>query len=510
MGPTESGSEGGTNPDTPEPPRGDVDREADAAEPSTTDLRHRAARGLVSVALRTVFVRAIGFLGVVVIAPLLGPSDYGIVALGLTITIVGYFFADGGLNPGLIGREEPPSKAELQAVAGFQLLVTGTITAIVCAIGLPQGTGGAAIALMSIALMPGTLRVPGVIMAERQLHYSVIVRAEVTEAMIYSCAAVGLVLLGFGVIGVGVAAILRSVVGTTIIVAFGDVGLVRPRLNLRLLLPTMRFGVFFQGAWLATILRDQGLNVLLASIAGTAALGAWSLANRLLVVLTLLFESAWRVALPGFARLTEAGESPSHLLERGLSFAATSTGFAVAGMVAATPAAVPALFGGDWDATISALPWIAGGSMIALPLVTVLATLLWVRGDSERVFYMAAPAIVVTLALGAILSAPLGAVGAGIAYFAGQALLLCTCIYQARELFGWAAAGHIVVPTLSAAAAATVGWLVAITLTPQWIAAIAAAIAAIGIYAALVAVFDHAAMARVLNVLRQSLRPAAT
>ncbi len=72
----------------------------------------------------------------------------------------------------------------------------------------------------------------------------------------------------------------------------------------------MRFGLFFQGAWLGTILRDQGLNVLVASIAGTAALGAWALAQRLLVVLNVLFESAWRVALPGFARLTEAGESP--------------------------------------------------------------------------------------------------------------------------------------------------------------------------------------------------------
>lgn len=510
MDPTESESDGETHPNTPEPSRPDVDRGTSTAEPSITDLRHRAARGLVSVALRTVFVRTIGFLGVVVIAPLLGPSDYGIVALGLTITIVGYFFADGGLNPGLIGREEPPSKAELRAVAGFQLLVTGTIAAAVCAIGLPQGTGGAAVALMAIALIPAILRVPGVIMAERNLHYSVIVRAEIVEAVIYACVAIGLVLLGLGVIGVGLAAILRSVVGTTIIVVFGDVGLMKPKLDFRLLLPTMRFGVFFQGAWLATILRDQGLNVLLASVAGTAALGAWSLANRLLVVLTLLFESAWRVALPGFARLTEAGEPPSRLLESGLSFAATSTGFAVAGMVAATPAAVPALFGTGWEATVNALPWVAAGSMIALPLVTVLATLLWVRGDSERVFYMATPAIAVTLALGAYLSSPLGAVGAGIAYFVGQAFLLGTFVYQARELFGWAAAGHIAVPTLSAAVAATVGWFVAITVTPQWIAAIAAAMSAIGLYAALVAVFDRAAMARVLNVLRQSLRPAAT
>jgi O-antigen/teichoic acid export membrane protein len=272
----------------------------------------------------------------------------------------------------------------------------------------------------------------------------------------------------------------------------------------------MRFGLFFQGAWLATILRDQGLNVLLVTIAGTAALGAWALAQRLLIVLTLLFESAWRVALPGFARLTEAGEPGARLLERGLSFAATSSGAMVVVVVGATPAIVPALFGDDWSATVSTLPWLAAGMMVAVPLITVLGSLLWARGEAEKVFYMAAPAIAITLVLGAALAVPLGALGAAIGYFVGQVILMLACIYRARELFGRGAATQIAVPTLSAAAGGGIGWLLAVSVDPAWAGAISGAAGALGIYALLMVTLDRPAMRRLLSVLRQSVRPATT
>ena len=493
--------------DTSKGPGGEAPGET-ASE--TTHLRHRAARGLVTVGLRTLLIRSVGFLGVIVVAPLLGPDDYGVVAIGVTITIAGKFLADGGLNAGFIARERPPDRGELRALAAFQLVVTGTVTAAVTALAVWQGPRGEAVTLMTAALVIDSLRVPSVIVAERELNYRAIIRADVIEAFVYVGAAVGLVVAGFGVVGVGAATVLRSLVGTTVMVSLGDVGLVRPELNFAALRPTMRFGLFFQGAWLATILRDQGLNVLLVAIAGTAALGAWALAQRLLIIFTLLFESAWRVALPGFARLTEAGESGARLLERGLSFAATSSGAMVAVVVGATPAAVPALFGESWTETVSTLPWLAGGMMIAVPLVTVLGSLLWARGEAEKVFYMAAPAIAVTLALGALLAGPLGALGAGIGYFVGQVVLMLACVYRAREAFGRGAATQIAVPTLSAAAAGGIGWLVAISVAPEWAGAISGAASALGIYSVLIVTLDRPAMRRLLSVLRQSLRPATT
>lgn len=477
--------------------------------PRTAQLRHRAARGLVTVGLRTVLIRAMSFVGVIVIAPLLGPSNYGVVAIGLIITVVGKFFADGGLNPGFIGRKERPSEDELQALSAFQLLVTSTMALGVAAVALGHGERGDAITVMAFALVIDALRVPAVIMAERDLDYGLLVRAEVLEALVYTILAIGLVVAGFGVLGVGLATVLRSLTGTGVIVSFADVGLVRPKWNFSLLRATMRFGLFFQAAWFATILRDGGLSVLLAGIAGTAALGAWTLAQRLLMMLTMLFEAAWRVALPGLARLMEAGEPPRELLERGLSFAATGSGFPVVGLVGSAPALVPALFGAKWGATVIVLPWVAGGAMIGVPLATVLGTLLWARGEAEKVVRMAVPAVAVTLALAALLVHPLGALGAAVSYFVGQCVFMAASTYYARDLFGKAAFMHVAVPTLAAAAGGATGWLVAVSIPNEWAGAVGAAAAALLLYATLVITFDRAGMLRVMNVLRQSLRPAA-
>jgi O-antigen/teichoic acid export membrane protein len=192
----------GEPPDTSKEARGE---NPDEVPSTTTQLRHRAARGLVTVGLRSLLVRSVGFLGVIVVAPLLGPDDYGVVAIGITITVAGKFLADGGLNAGFIARERPPDREELRALAAFQLVVTGTITAAVTALAVWQGPRGEAVTLMTAALIIDSLRVPSVIVAERELNYRAIIRADVVEAFVYAGAAIGLVVAGFGVVGVGLA-----------------------------------------------------------------------------------------------------------------------------------------------------------------------------------------------------------------------------------------------------------------------------------------------------------------
>ena len=202
----------------------------------------------------------------------------------MTITIAGKFLADGGLNAGFIARERPPDRGELRALAAFQLVVTGTVTAAVTALAVWQGPRGEAVTLMTAALVIDSLRVPSVIVAERELNYRAIIRADVIEAFVYVGAAVSLVVTR---VRAWWESSSRPSCGLwwapPVMVSLGDVGLVA-KLNLAALRPTMRFGLFFQGQRLATILRDQGLNVLLVAIAGTAALGAWALAQRLLII----------------------------------------------------------------------------------------------------------------------------------------------------------------------------------------------------------------------------------
>ena len=479
------------------------------ADPADADsVQERAARSVVAVGVRTVVIRAIGFAGALILAPLLGPSNYGVIALGLTVIVFGKFLADGGLVPGFIRREEAPTHHELEGIMALQLAVAMVLTLAAAAIAAPRGEGGVAILVMTSSLLIDAWRVPTVVDAERRLSYGRLVRAEVLEVVVYNVFAVGLVLAGFGVMGGGIATVLKSVSGTAMIVAGGHVGLIAPVPRVRVLLPTARFGLFFQLAWLSTLARDQGLNVLLVALSGTSALGAWALARRLLAIVELLFQSAWRVALPGMARLIEAGVAPRGLLARSLSVAATSIGFPVVLLVGTDPALVPALFGDDWTGTQDALPWVCAGFMLAIPLGTALTSLLWATDEARKVFVMGVPSVVATLAVAAVLIPSLGAEAAGIGMFAGALVYLAGSAWFARDVFGREAFSALAPPSIAAGLASAAGWLVAGLPQDDWLGALAGGTVALALYVLMLLAVDRSALFRLFRIIGRALAPA--
>ena len=51
----------------------------------------------------------IGFAGSLLLARMLTPEDFGVVAVGLALTALGGAVADGGLGSGMVRRPEPPT-----------------------------------------------------------------------------------------------------------------------------------------------------------------------------------------------------------------------------------------------------------------------------------------------------------------------------------------------------------------------------------------------------------------
>src|SRR4051794_15854663 len=96
------------------------------------EVRRRAAGGAAVLGARNVVALISGVIANLILARLLVPSDFGYVALGQTLGLVGTFLASGGLGFALVGREQPPTRLELQAVMGFQLTVS-TVVAVVFA-----------------------------------------------------------------------------------------------------------------------------------------------------------------------------------------------------------------------------------------------------------------------------------------------------------------------------------------------------------------------------------------
>ena len=67
-------------------------------------------------------VRIVRAVGTLILARLLTPYDFGVIAFGATLVVFANFLADGGIGAGLVRRIKPPERRELRALLGFQLV----------------------------------------------------------------------------------------------------------------------------------------------------------------------------------------------------------------------------------------------------------------------------------------------------------------------------------------------------------------------------------------------------
>jgi len=342
-----------------------VDAEAVAA------LRLRSFRGVTAVALRGIGVRALGLVGSVILARLLLPRDFGLLALGFTIVAVGSFFTDAGLAAGLIRSRAGPTREQLTALLAVQLTIT---TALVTLAAVPMwrsGTGGRVSTVMLVSLVPGVFRVPAVVQLERDLNFGAIAIVEVLETVFYTVTSIGLVVAGLGVWGVAVATVVRPVLGVALLQRAAPMRVLRPGRHWKAIAPMLAFGLTLQGGWALVLVRDQGINLATVALAGTTTLGFWTLAKRVMIVPFLLFESLWRVSYPAMSRLIEAGHDVRSDLLRALRLGVFLTGLVIVPLGASAPVLVPLVFGRAWLPIVPVLPLAAAGLILSGPLSAV-------------------------------------------------------------------------------------------------------------------------------------------
>ena len=348
---------------------------------SASRIKERGAVGAVLLTIRAAASQVVSFIGMLVLAHLLSPTALGTVAFGLTVLTIGNFFADGGLGAALIRRAEQPTVDQLRTLLALQLTLALVIALGVAAVGSRAGTTGAVTAIMVCALPLLALRAPHVIALERALEYRPIASIDLAESLVFYGWAIAAVEAGWGVWGVASAAVARSLTGSVLMTAASPLRVITPRLKLGTLRSMLGFGIGFQAVGLATLARSQGLNLVIVAIGGTATLGYWSLANRLMQVPFWVFQSLWRVSFPTMARLRALGESTPLTVERFARVTALASGAMLAPLAASAHYLVPALFGANWAPAAAPLPWACAGLLVAGPISVAAAGYLYSERD---------------------------------------------------------------------------------------------------------------------------------
>jgi O-antigen/teichoic acid export membrane protein len=433
----------------------DVEGSLGAAE-----VRSRAATGVAILGARGVLIYGVGVGANLLLARLLTPRDFGLFALGTVLTVVGTYVAAAGLTAALVQRPAAPARHELEAVLGVQLTVTAVLAGAAAAVAIAIGGDALVIATMVAALPVAMLRVPAVIVLERELRYRVNATADVVEALVFYAWAIVAVAAGLGVWGLATAVVARAAAGAAYLLIRGPLGWVAPRWSWRHVSPLAGFGARVQLDLMLQILREQGLNILVVVVAGLGTLGVWNLAWRVVQIPSLLFRTLSRVTFPAVSRLLALGEDVRPALEWGIASVAAMTAVAIVGLVGIAPA-LPDLVGRAWADVPAALLWAGVAMVLAAPLAVAAPPYLYASGQPGRVAAATLASAIVWFGVAAALLPRLGAPAVGIGWVAGGLLNSAVLWRLTVVRSGARLAARLLPPTAVALAAIATAWLTA-------------------------------------------------
>jgi O-antigen/teichoic acid export membrane protein len=385
---------------------------------------------------RGVVLRIVAFGGFLVLARQLSPSDFGVLAFGLSISAVGGIIASSGIGPALIRRQSDPQADELRAVMGVQVLAALAFAGAIAAIAILHGGEMLTVgAIMSLSLPLETLKVACLVETERRIQYEPIALAQIAETISFFGLAITAVEIGFGTTAIAFAAVAKSATGAALLLLLVPAGRLMPRPDFRAVRPFVSFGLAVQGVSLVSLVRDQGINLGIAALAGPATLGLWSLGFRMMQIPALVFEALWKVSYPTFARLSDIDDDAVPPVRAIAATVSLLTALIVVPLVCLAPLLV-ALVGKEWNPATQVVIWASLGLLVSGPVSVAGAGFLYSRGRASAVLSAVALGAAAWMATAMALVGSLGVEGVAIGWAVGALTEAVVLNQSVRSLLG--------------------------------------------------------------------------
>ncbi len=408
-----------------------------------SELRRSAVAGLRWSALGSVVVLGAHLLQLVVLARLLAPADFGLMAMAMVVIALGSAYADAGISNAIIHRQETSRRTLsslywLNLAAGLLLFVLVVAVAPLVARIFSAPALGPLLQVSAAVFLLLPFGQQFQILLQRDHDFRPLALIEGAAALLAALAAIGAGLAGAGVWALVGAQLVNAAVRSG---ALAMIGWRRYRPQAHFATADLRgyigFGLFQVGERSITFLSGYLDQLLLGLLLGPQVLGYYRLAWQLIIQpVNRINPIVTRVAYPLLARIQQ--DTPRLrrawlLIQRLLT---TVNAPLLLGLAAVAPVLVPALFGDGWQPAVPLVQLLALYALL-LSLGTPLGPLLLARGRADWGFYANLAALtlhVPVLWLGARLG---GATGLALAVVLLQALYtLASYRLLVRRLLG--------------------------------------------------------------------------
>jgi O-antigen/teichoic acid export membrane protein len=396
----------------------------DAASPApepAASLGGQAARGLVWTSARALFTRALSLVSFVILARLLEPRDYGLVALATVLSGFVPLLAASGMAPALVQRPTV-DKTDLDTAFWMSFGLSACLAVALAVAAWPLAAAfdeprlRAVLQVLCLAIVVTGLGGANQAILQRRLAFDAVAKAGMIANLVATAVGVSFAFLGFGVWAL-VAQSALGPAGTTVgmILQSGyrpgfDVSLSRLR-------SLFRFSRNVVGMSIMAFVTQRSSDLLIGAFIGTAALGVYSVAYRLLVVmLDVLVTSVQGVVFPVFSRvqMDRPRLRQAYLSASRMGALITFPGFLF--VMATAPETVEVVFGSKWEESVPVMEVLC----LVGPIWAVMqlnGALLFSIGRPELVFRLsAAGALLQVVAF--LIAMPFGIVWVAVAYVA--------------------------------------------------------------------------------------------
>lgn len=393
-------------------------------EPRPAEILRRAALGAVLLGGGQVAAQALNIAGLIALARMLSPADFGLVAIFIFFLSLLTALGDLGLGMSLVRQEDEPTVREYAAVSSF-VHVVACVVLLGALASAPLELWAYDIPardwwlfpVMGLAILADSVRFLPLVHLERSLRYEGVGAIEFGQAVVFNVVLLTLAYSGMRAACFPVAVVARSVSGACIAHVVG------PRLHRSWLWhwPTVRrlllIGLPFQGVHLLTVARASIVPIFVGLLIGKAAVGhlEWAaLTAGFPLTGLILFQ---RLYVGSFSRLRNHPADLSGFVTRVLLIAhAFVAPIAAVTMVLIEPI-VRLVFGEAWLVAIPLFRWLWLGCLV-VPTIAPLTGLLHALGHSRIVFRSMLTASIATWLVGVPLVLWLGETGTAIAHVA--------------------------------------------------------------------------------------------